>query len=160
MNRTELIVTATKLGLTIDSSHTKSDLLEMIADKLSESEETHQELLEFLDANGFALDADGSVVKKARRATLGSNPGTKAYATIKVLQDEDLAHLTYKELVDYIRETNAITTTAASIAWYASWLKGKGQPVVARTSLKKPAPAEDMFPEAEETTDVPAGSSL
>ena len=142
MTKTQLIAKVAGLGLEVEDKDTKEILLEKVATKLSE-EGKDEELLEFLDANGFALDEEGAVVKRTRRRSLGENPNTKAFHTIEVLQDENLEHLSYPELAAYLKETKGVETTANSIAWYANWLKGKGKPVVARKKIKKEKPTEE-----------------
>jgi hypothetical protein len=136
MTKTQLIAKAAGLGLEVEDKHTKEQLLELIAEKLYEDGEEEQ-LDEFLDENGFARDEDGEIVKKTKRKSLGENPNTKAFHTIKVLQDESLAELSYPELAKYLKETEGVETTANSIAWYSNWLKSKSKPVVARAKKKK-----------------------
>lgn len=161
MTKTQLIARAAGLGLGVEDKDTKEVLLEKVASKLSE-EGKDEELNEFLEENGFALDEEGNVVKKSKRRSLGENPNTKAFHTIQVLQDESLEGLTYPELTTYLKETVGVETTANSIAWYANWLKSKNKPVVARKRAKKEklpvedapdedAPAEDILAE-----DIPA----
>jgi len=136
MTKTQLIARAAGLGLTVEDKDTKEELLEKIAEELLKQEK-QEELLEFLDENGFALDDDGTVVKKTKRKSLGENPNTKAFYTISILQDESLEGLSYPELATYLKETTGVETTANSIAWYANWLKTKNKPCVARNKSKK-----------------------
>jgi len=149
MTKTQLIAKVAGLGLEVEDKDTKEILLEKVANHLSE-EGKDEELLEFLEENGFTLDEEGNVVKRTKRRSLGENPNTKAYHTIKVLQDETLAHLSYPELRDYLKETEGIETTASSIAWYAAWLKSKNKPVVARNKPKKADKKEEPEVEAPE----------
>lgn len=158
MTKTQLIAKVAGLGLAVEDKDTKEVLLEKVANHLSEAGKD-EELLEFLEENGFTLDEEGNVVKRTKRRSLGENPNTKAYHTIQVLQDESLEHLSYPELKDYLKETVGCETTASSIAWYAAWLKSKGKPVVARNKPKKVkaevAPVEEAAeaaPEAEAET--------
>jgi hypothetical protein len=152
MTKTQLIAKAAGLGLTVEDKDTKEVLLEKIVNHLNEVNDD-EALLEFLEANGYTVDEDGKPVKRTKRRSLGENPNTKAYHTINVLQNEDLAHLSYPELVAYLKETEGVETTASSIAWYANWLKSKGKPVVARNKPKKviaEAPEAEEAPETEE----------
>jgi len=152
MTKTQLIAKVAGYGLPVEDKDTKEILMEKVANYLSENGKD-DELLEFLEENGFTLDEEGNVVKRTRRRSLGENPNTKAFHTIAVLQDESLAHLSYPELKDYLKETVGIDTTSSSIAWYAAWLKTKGKPVVARNKPKKekaPKPAVEAEPEAPE----------
>ena len=156
MTKTQLIAKAAGLGLTVEDKDTKEVLLEKVADHYS-AEGMNDELLEFLEENGFTLDDEGNVVKRTKRRSLGENPNTKAFHTITVLQDESLAHLSYPELAAYLKETQGVETTANSIAWYANWLKTKGRDVVGRAKKKKAekeAPAKDA--EGSEGDEAPA----
>lgn len=136
MTKTQLIAKAAGLGLQVEDKDSKEELLEKVAEALSAANK-QEELVEFLDENGFALDEDGTVVKKTKRKSLGENPNTKAFHTISALQDESLAGLSYPELAHYLKETTGLETTANSIAWYANWLKTKNKPCVARNKAKK-----------------------
>jgi hypothetical protein len=149
MTKTQLIAKTAGLGLEVADKDTKEQLLEKIATELS-AQGKNEELLEFLESNGFTLDDEGNVVKRTKRRSLGENPNTKAFHTITVLQDESLAHLTYPELAAYLKETEGVETTSNSIAWYANWLKSKGRPCVARAKKVKETP------EADADTDVDA----
>jgi len=148
MTKMELVAKAAGLGLEVESNDTKEILLEKVANFLAEAER-QDELVEFLEENGFTLNEEGEVVKRTKRRSLGENPNTKAYHTIQALQNEDLAGLSYPELAKYLKETEGIETTANSIAWYANWLKSKDKPVVARQKAKKEAAPEEAAPEAE-----------
>lgn len=149
MTKTQLIAKTAGLGLTVDDKDTKEALLEKVANHLSE-EGKNEELLEFLEENGFTLDEEGNVVKRTKRRSLGENPNTKAFHTISVLQNEELAHLSYPELVAYLKETEGVETTANSIAWYANWLKAKGRDCVARAKKVKAKPEGEAEAPAEE----------
>ncbi len=156
MSKTQLIAKAAGLGLTVEDKDNKEVLLEKICTHLDEIGD-EEALTEFLDENGFTRDESGKVVKRTKRRSLGENPNTKAYHTITVLQDENLAHLSYPELTSYLKETEGVETTANSIAWYANWLKGKGKPVVARKKIKKKveeAPEEEVEETPEEADDL------
>ena len=144
MTKTQLIAVAARLGLEVSGKEKKEALMESIINAYNEKGD-NEGLMEFLDNNGLTVNEEGVIVKKSRRQSLGENPNTKAYHTIKVLQDESLAHLSYSELAAYLKETSGIETTSNSIAWYANWLKSKNQPVVPRQRKKK-----EGLPEAEE----------
>lgn len=136
MNKSQLVVRATELGVAIEAKDTKEVLLEKISTHLEEAGDKDA-LVAFLNENGFTIDAEGNVVKMSRRRTLGENPQTKAFLTIKVLQDESLEHLSYSELAKYLSETEGVETTANSISWYANWMKQRSMPVVPRKKAKK-----------------------
>lgn len=136
MTKTQLIATVAGLGLQVDDKDTKEVLLEKAATHYAENG-MQDELVAFLEENGYELDEEGNAVKRAKKRSLGENPNTKAYHTIKALQDESLAHLTYAEIVSYLKETVGMETTSRSVAWYANWLKTKGKPVVARAKKAK-----------------------
>jgi len=151
MTKVQLIARAAGLGLEVEDKDSKERLMEKIVNHYNEIDD-REAMVEFLDENGFALDDEGVIVKKTKRGSLGENPNTKAYHTIKVLQDESLAELSYTELARYLKETEGVETTSNSIAWYANWLKSKGRPVVARARKKK---VEDPNPET--NNEEPAG---
>jgi uncharacterized protein with von Willebrand factor type A (vWA) domain len=151
MTKTQLIAKVAGLGLAVEDKDTKEQLLEKVATFLA-NEGRNDELIEFLGENGLTLNEEGVVVKKAKKRSLGEDPNTKAYHTIQVLQNEELAHLSYPELVKYLKETEGVETTASSIAWYSNWLKSKGRPVVARA--KKTKKAEPEAPEVEEAPEA------
>jgi len=141
MNKTQLITVAAKLDLPVGEKETKESLIELIANHYAENDE-REELSAFLAQNGLQVNENGDIVKVKRQKKLGENPNTKAYHTIKVLQDESLASLSYKELKEYLSESEGIETTPASIAWYANWMKQKGMDLVPR--VKKPTTEEDI----------------
>ena len=145
MNKTQLITVAAKLDLPVGEKETKESLIELIANHYAENDE-REELSAFLAQNGLQVNENGDIVKVKRQKKLGENPNTKAYHTIKVLQDESLATLSYKELKEYLAESEGIETTQASIAWYANWMKQKGMDVVPRA--KKPPVTEEDIEEA------------
>jgi hypothetical protein len=157
MNKSQLVVRATELGVAIEAKDTKEILLEKISAHLEEAGDKDA-LVAFLNENGFTIDAEGNVVKMSRRRTLGENPQTKAFLTIKVLQDDSLEHLSYGELAKFLSETEGVDTTANSISWYANWMKQRSMPVVARKKAKKEkaekAPAEEAAPEVEGSDEV------
>ena len=153
MTKTQLIAKAAGLGLTVEDKDSKEQLLEKISNHYIEVDDK-EALVEFLEENGFTLNEEGEVVKKSKRGTLGENPNTKAYHTIKVLQDESLAELSYAELAKYLKETEGVETTSNSIAWYANWLKSKGKPVVARAKKKKAEKKEEPANEASDEAPV------
>ena len=154
MTKTQLIAKAAGLGLVVEDKDTKEMLLEKVATFYSENDKG-EELAEFLEENGFAQDEEGNIVKRTKRRSLGENPNTKAFHTIKVLQDESLEHLSYPEMSAFLKETEGVETTANSIAWYANWLKTKGRPVVARKKIKKVKPVTEEAPV--ETEEAPEG---
>lgn len=156
MTKTQLIIKATSLGLEVADKDGREALLEKISIALSELEDNNEQLLEFLEANGLTLDEEGEVVKRTKRRSLGENPNTKAFHTISVLQNVELAHLSYPELVSFLKETEGVETTANSIAWYANWLKSKGRDVVARAKKTKKAEAEAEEPTAAAETEEPS----
>ncbi len=158
MTKTQLIARAAGLGLPVEDKDTKEVLMEKVATKLSEDGET-EKLSEFLEENGFTQDEDGKVVKRTKRRSLGENPNTKAFHTIKVLQDESLEHLSYPELAAYLKETEGVETTANSIAWYANWLKTKGKPVVGRKKIKKADVKKAEEEAAKEAADAEADAN-
>ena len=145
MNKTQLIAAAAKLGVEIGDKPTKETLIESIANFHNEKGNT-EELKVFLEENGFTLNDEGEIVKAKKVKKLGENPNTKAFHTIKVLQDESLAGLSYKELKNYLAESEGIETTSSSIAWYANWMKQKGMnpiPRAKKPKAEKPAAAEE-----------------
>jgi len=142
MSKTALITVAAKLEIEIEGKETKETLIELIANHYSEAS-MDEELKSFLAENGLEVNEDGDIVKCKRQKKLGENPNTKAYHTIKILQDESLAGLSYKELKDYLAESEGIETTPASIAWYANWMKQKGMDVVSRAKKEKVVAEEE-----------------
>ncbi len=155
MTKTQLIARAAGLGLPVEDKDTKEVLLEKVSNFFIENDDK-EALVSFLEENGFTLDEEGNVVKKSKRGSLGENPNTKAFHTIKVLQDETLAELSYAELANYLKETEGVETTANSIAWYANWLKTKGKECVARAKKSKKADkAAAEAAEAAEAEDAP-----
>jgi hypothetical protein len=147
MTKTQLIAKAAGLGLEVEDKTTKEKLMEDISNHYIVNDQK-EDLVSFLDEVGFTLNDDGEIVKKSKRGTLGENPNTKAFHTIKVLQDESLAELSYNELAKYLKDTEGVETTANSIAWYANWLKTKNKPVVSRMKKKKAAPEEPASEDA------------
>ena len=147
MNKTALITVAAKLDLEIGEKETKESLIELIANYYSEAD-MEDELKSFLASNNLEVNETGDIVKVKRQKKLGENPNTKAFHTIKILQDESLATLSYKELRDYLSESEGVETTPASIAWYANWMKQKSMTVVARAKKEKAPTTEADVEEA------------
>lgn len=143
MNKTDLIVMATKLDIEVNSATKKETLIELIAEKLTEKKDTTA-LVEFLEQNGFTLEK-GKVVKLKKKPSLGRNPGTKAFFTIEVLSDPNLAHLSIDDIVEYLKQSHGITTTKNCVSWYINFMRNDPEfkdKLIERKAKAKPVEEE------------------